>query len=163
MKGEGGPAVRHCADRNILPVSRNDCRRTKCGTNFEGAGRPNQCCGSVTFWYGSGTTAPYHWITDPDVAPDPDPVLFISGFEDVKKISFFVFYFLKVHLRQSLKIKSHIEVTKQWFFYFYLLDDGRLRFQCGLADPRPNSESRTGGYCRLWPSVVDCSLSPSQD
>jgi len=25
-----------------------------------------QCCGSVTFWYGSGSADPYHWLTDPD-------------------------------------------------------------------------------------------------
>ncbi len=30
--------------------------------------RYKQCCGSVTFWYGSGSGSadPYHWLTDPD-------------------------------------------------------------------------------------------------
>ena len=42
---------------------------------------------------------------DSDPAPDPDPALFVSGF---------AFYFLKVHLRQSSKIKSHKEVTEQY-------------------------------------------------
>ncbi len=28
-----------------------------------------QCCGFVTFWQGYG--APYHWLTDPSLDPDP--------------------------------------------------------------------------------------------
>ncbi len=37
-----------------------------------------QCSGCLTFWYGSGsgTTDPYHWITDPDHA------LLLSGQQD---------------------------------------------------------------------------------
>ena len=30
-----------------------------------------QCCGSVLFWYGSGSSNPFRRITDPDPAPDP--------------------------------------------------------------------------------------------
>jgi hypothetical protein len=33
----------------------------------------NQCCGSVTFWYGSGSADPYFLLTDPDSDPDPTP------------------------------------------------------------------------------------------
>ncbi len=31
----------------------------------------NQCCGSVTFWYGTGcgSSDPYLWLTDPDADP----------------------------------------------------------------------------------------------
>jgi hypothetical protein len=32
-----------------------------------------QCCGSVTFWYGSGSPDKYLGLTDPDSDPDPDP------------------------------------------------------------------------------------------
>jgi hypothetical protein len=32
----------------------------------------NQCSGSVTFWYGSGSVNPYHGLTD------PEPFLFVS-------------------------------------------------------------------------------------
>ncbi len=28
---------------------------------------------------------PYHWVTDSDPAPDPDPALFIIVFQDVNK------------------------------------------------------------------------------
>jgi len=46
---------------------------------------------------------------------DPDPAIFISELQDVKKlffIKFFAYYFLKVHLHHFSK-KSHKEVTKQ--------------------------------------------------
>ncbi len=42
-------------------------------TNFETKKRPrekrNQCCGSMTFWGGSGSADPCLWLMDPD--PDP--------------------------------------------------------------------------------------------
>ncbi len=41
-----------------------------------------QCCGSVTFWYGSGSADPYHWL--PDL--DPGPAFFVSGGQDAKKM-----------------------------------------------------------------------------
>jgi hypothetical protein len=40
----------------------------------------NQCCGSVTFWYGFGSPDPYLWLTDPDPTPDPD--IFVSDLQD---------------------------------------------------------------------------------
>ncbi len=59
---------------------------------------------------------------DPDSDPDPDavpdPAIFVSGLQDVIKkllifLSFFAYYFLRIHLHNFSKIKSHIEVTKQ--------------------------------------------------
>jgi hypothetical protein len=47
---------------------------------------------------------------DPDAAPDP--AILVSDLQDVNK-SFFAYYFLKRHLHQFSKIKSHKEVTKQ--------------------------------------------------
>jgi hypothetical protein len=46
---------------------------------------------------------------DPDA--DPDPAIFVSDLQDVKK--FFAYYCLKVHLHHFSKIKVHKEVTKQ--------------------------------------------------
>jgi hypothetical protein len=37
-----------------------------------------QCCGSITFWYGSGSAEPYQWLTDPDSNPAPAPAFFVS-------------------------------------------------------------------------------------
>jgi hypothetical protein len=57
---------------------------------------------------------------DPDADPDtriltsadPDPALFVGDLqEDNNKFS--AFYFLRVHLHHSSKIKNHKEVTKQ--------------------------------------------------
>ncbi len=41
----------------------------------------NQCWGSVTFWYESGSDVLYHWIMD----QDPEPALFLIGFRDSNK------------------------------------------------------------------------------
>ncbi len=42
---------------------------------------------------------------------DPDPAIFVSDLQDVnKKIIFFAYYFLKVHLH-FLKIKNHSHKT----------------------------------------------------
>ncbi len=39
-----------------------------------------QCCGCVTFWYGSGSTDPYFWLTDPDSVSDP--AFFVGDLQD---------------------------------------------------------------------------------
>jgi hypothetical protein len=66
-----------------------------------------QCRGSVTAWYGSGSVSsdPYLWLTDPDGDPGW-PKTYGSygpgcGFGTL------------VYLHHSSKIKSHQEVTKQ--------------------------------------------------
>ncbi len=56
------------------------------------------CCGSVTFWYesGSGSADPYLWLTNPDndPAPDPalDPVIFVRDLQDSNEKLFFLFF-----------------------------------------------------------------------
>jgi hypothetical protein len=50
--------------------------------------------------------------------PDPDPTLFINDPQDAYKKYFFsqlffAYYFLKIHLHHSSKVKGHKEVTKQ--------------------------------------------------
>ncbi len=41
----------------------------------------DQCCGSMKFWYGSGSADPYLWIMD----SDPDPTIFVSDLQDVNR------------------------------------------------------------------------------
>jgi hypothetical protein len=56
---------------------------------------------------------PYICLMDPDA--DPDPAIFVSDLQDIKKIlskSFFANFF-EVHLHNFSKIKSHTLVTKQ--------------------------------------------------
>ncbi len=55
----------------------------------------HQCRGSKKFWYGSGSADPYLRLMDPDSDPDADadPTIFAVTFK-----TFFVYYFLKVHL-----------------------------------------------------------------
>ncbi len=67
----------------------------------------NQCYGSVTFWYGSGSGSvdPCLWKID------PDPAIFVVDLLDAnQKFSAYRYYFLKVHLHHFPKTKSHKEV-----------------------------------------------------
>ncbi len=54
---------------------------------------------------------PNLWIMDPglDPAPDPDPALFFSVFQDANKYAkfFFAFYLLYVHLHQSSNFEDN--------------------------------------------------------
>ncbi len=43
-----------------------------------------QCWGSVTFWWGSGSSDSYLWLMDPNPIPDATP--FFSDFKDAKRI-----------------------------------------------------------------------------
>jgi hypothetical protein len=113
-----------------------------------------QCCGSAQLTYESGSVDPYY-------CPDPDlgPALFISDLQDAsKKPNFFACYFVKVHLHQSPKIKSHKIVTtvKSRFFLLILLDRYKyLRTRTGRSknfrilhctDPGPDPQ--------LWLTIL---------
>ncbi len=73
-----------------------------------------QCCGSMTFWCGSGSGSadPCLWLID------PDPAIFVIDLQDANKKlifkSFSAYYFLKVHFHHFSKIKSQNKVTKRW-------------------------------------------------
>jgi hypothetical protein len=78
----------------------------------------NQCCGSVTFWYGTGcgseSSDPYLCLTDPD-ADLRSPKEYGSG--------------------SGTLIKSQKEVTKQQksrFFLIFFPEDGRIRSRSRL-------------------------------
>ncbi len=81
-------------------------------------------------------------------------------------LSFLAYNFLKVHLHQSLKIKSHKEVKKQqksWFFVIFLLADARIRIrEAQKQDPtlrhwfdvvrsqHPQKQGIRGAADKLW-------------
>jgi hypothetical protein len=54
-----------------------------------------------------------HWMKDPDLASDPDPALFVSGFQDA---NFFCFSLIEgtvlVKFTSVSKTTSHLEVIK---------------------------------------------------
>ncbi len=79
-----------------------------------------QCCGSMTFWCGSGSGSadPRLRIMD----PDPDPAIFVRTFNvptknKFLKKSFFAYYFLKVHLKKSKR--SHKAVGIKVFLTIF--------------------------------------------
>ncbi len=68
------------------------------------------------FCCGSGSADPYLRLTDPDPTPDPapDPGIFVSDLQDDNFFaSFFVYYFLKLHLLHISKIKVIKKPQKQ--------------------------------------------------
>ncbi len=112
-----------------------------------------QCCGSLTFWNGSGSANQYNWLTD----SDPDPALIVS--DSVAFITFlykyfFILFFLKVHLQHSSKKKkvwrSHNTVEIKVFLNI-LLDDRRIRIQIQIRIRTNNdgSGSKTSGSTTL--------------
>ncbi len=145
-----------------------------------------KCCGSVTFWYGSGSADPYNWVTNPD--SDLAPILLFSSVTfkmSTKEVFFpklFAFYFFKVHLHPSSKTKSHEEVKKninQGFSNFFarrLKDpDPWEPKHTDTTDPEPQHwlEGWKNSACACWsfislrihhgcrfPMPVSCSLSP---
>ncbi len=90
-----------------------------------------QCCGSVTFWYGSGSGSadPRRWL------PDLDPSFFVSSQQDAcKKLVFFKVFLLITFWRYisisflKYKIKKKSQNSRnQVFPTFFLLDSGRIR------------------------------------
>ncbi len=78
----------------------------------------DQCFGSVTFWYGFGSSDPCLWLTDHDVNP--------GGPKTYGSRSRFGSGTL-VHLHHSSKIISRKEFTKKkksMFILLFLLDEG---------------------------------------
>ncbi len=84
-----------------------------------------QCCGSMTFWGGSGSgpADPCLWLMD----PDPDPSIFLIDLQDASKNQFFntifsAYNFLKLHLHHFSKIKIQKESQNrrnQGFSYYF--------------------------------------------
>jgi hypothetical protein len=52
------------------------------------------CCGSVTFWCGSGYPVPYLRLMDPDPDPTPDQTPLFNDFKDFEKIIFSYFFLM---------------------------------------------------------------------
>ncbi len=80
----------------------------------------NQCCGTMTFWYRSGSRDLYFWLKDPDsiriwiqLRIRLRILLFSSvTFKMASKNYFFLlqifaYYYFKLHLHHCSKIKSH--------------------------------------------------------
>ncbi len=83
-----------------------------------------QCCGSVTFWYGSGSANPYLWLAD----SDPDPAIFVSDLQDVFS-TYFCLLLFEATYTSFFKDKKSLKITKQLesrFFLLFLLDERRI-------------------------------------
>ena len=83
------------------------------------------CCGSMTFWYGSGSAYPCLWLMDPD--SDPDPSVFVIDLKFFNTI-FSAYDFLKLHLHNFSKIKIQKESQNRrnqgFSYYFCMIIEG---------------------------------------
>ncbi len=72
----------------------------------------NQCCGSMTFWCGSGSADPCLWLMDPDSEADPS-IFIIDQQKTPLKNKIFCILLFDGNFTSFSKIKSQKEVTKQ--------------------------------------------------
>ncbi len=66
-----------------------------------------QCCGSMTFWYGSGYADPCLWLMDPD--PAQDPAIFVIDLQDANSLGTIL---LKSH--KTLGINPILTIFALW-------------------------------------------------
>jgi hypothetical protein len=79
---------------------------------------PKQCCGSVTYWYGSGPANPCLWLTDPD--PALDPAIFVIDLQDANKNYRYFLPFegtLTSFFKYKKSSRSHKTVGIKIFFF----------------------------------------------
>ncbi len=125
---------------------------------------PKQCCGSMTFWCGSGSADPCLWLMD----PDSDPSIFIIDLQDAnknkfKKKSFSAYYFLRLLLHHFSKIKSKKKSQNSrnpgFSWYFCLMMEGsgsgstshkRIRIQEAQKHVDPVDRIRIGPDPQHW-------------
>ncbi len=139
---------------------------------------PHQCCGSMTFWCGSGSGSgsadPCLWLID----PDSDPAIFVIDLQDTnKKLILKKSFLFNVYLHLFSKIKSQKEVTKQqesrFFIFFCLMIEGsgsrrpkniwipRIRIRVRIRNTVLNSVELLPFLCYPKPSFLDILRSPN--
>ncbi len=93
----------------------------------------NQCCGSVTFCFGSrsGSADPYHWLTD--LAPARDPAFFVNDWEIFWSTITFPSVFIDKMSKRSYN-KVEIKVFLTYFACLKHLDPNQYKIMMNL-DP----------------------------
>ncbi len=120
-----------------------------------------QCCGSMKFWYGSGSPDPYLWLMDPDPTSDPTP--FFIDFKDAKKY-FFPYFFLfltcpQAHHLQSKKFNFLLKFCVKILFCRHCFSPLNIFMRKG-KDPDPDPylwlmDPNPGGLKHLDPVYPD--------
>ncbi len=116
--------------------------------------------GSVTCWYGSGSTDPYHWPTDQD--PALDPAIFVSDLQDGNEHFFpkffCLFLFFEATFTSFFNDKSHKGVRNggnQGFSYnFCLMIEGSGAGSVPRTRPDPGCpKTYESGSATLTPTL----------
>ncbi len=120
-----------------------------------------QCCGSMTFWGGSGSADPCLWLMDPDSVPDPDPgpgSCYYCNWPSrcQQKTNFLTQFFLLITfwsyiyiIFQRLKIQQKSQNSRnQGFSYYFCM---MIKGSGSGSIPLPSgSESGPGRPKNMW-------------
>ncbi len=103
----------------------------------------NQCCGSVTFWYGSGSGRPYPSLTV-SVIGSSLVREWLTRCQKTKVFfsSFFVEHFLKVKKSKKKSQRSRKEIKVLNFFFLLMEGSGSVQI---ITDPRGPKRYRSYG------------------
>ncbi len=97
-----------------------------------------------------------HWITDPYSAPDIDPALFVTVFQETNKYIFFSYVFLAYYLLAALRIR--IRDPGSGAFDPLILNPRWKKSGSGIRDEYPGSYFRElGKICLVkntWNSLM---------
>ncbi len=105
-----------------LPPSISEVKVPSCSINISSWHASVQCCGSMKFWYGSGSgsAGPYGTSTLMDPDADPDPAIFVSDLQDVGEKIFGLLLF-KGTFTSFFKDKKSQRRWNQCFSYYFCL------------------------------------------
>ncbi len=98
-----------------------------------------QCCGSMTFWPGSGSADPCLWRMD------PDPVIFVIGLQGAYKKLILVFLLISF-LGYIYKKKSQNSPNEGFTYFFWVIEGSR---SIPLTHPDPGGPKTYGSATLL--------------
>ncbi len=112
-----------------------------------------QCCGSMTFWCGSGSADPCLWLMD------PDPSIFIIDLQDATKNYFKKRFFLHITfwryfyiILQKLRVKKKSQNSRNQCFsyYFCLMIEGSRSGSIFLTNGSASGSRRPKNMWIRW-------------
>ncbi len=112
----------------------------------------HQCCGSVTFWYGSGSAYPYLWRTD--------PAIFVSDIQDAFKFLCLLLFegtFTSFFKDKKVIKKSQNSRNQGFSYYFCLMIEGQpsnVTYWCFKCYSNKQRHSWCGKYIRRKKNII---------
>ncbi len=110
-----------------------------------------QCSGSITFWYGSGSSDPYRLLTD----SAPDPALFVSDLKVANRkffaITFWRYICIILHREKVEKSQNSRNEGFSQYFCLMMRGSGSVPLTNGSGSGRPK-------ILRIWIRIRNTAL-----